>query len=107
PGSGNQFVNPVLNLGVLKGIAPTNVTPAQLRLAAQVLPGSPAMGTGFGGLNLGGLQAHGITISGEPVGTTPSNSATLLVGPGGTFNWGTNAAQPWGWTAYKWKLDNG
>src|SRR5205823_732415 len=62
---------------------------------------------GFGGLNLGGLQPHGMVIAGEPAGTTASTDATLLVGPSGTFNWGTNAAQPWGWTAFKWKLDNG
>src|SRR5439155_8152999 len=107
PGSGNQFVNPMLNLSVLAGTAPTNVTVAQLRQAAQLLPGSPAMGAGFGGLNLGGLQPHGIAIAGEPPAATPSTSATLLVGPAGTFNWGTTAPQPWGWTAFKWKLDSG
>jgi len=101
PGSGNQVVDPRLNLGVLAGVFPTNVTPAQLRLAAQLLPGSPAIGAGFGGLNLGGLQPHGIAISGEPNGTTTSTSATLTVGLGGTFNWGATAPQPWGWTAYK------
>ncbi len=107
PGSGNQVVDPRLNLSSLNGIAPTNVTVAQLRVAAQLLPGSPAIRAGFGGLNLGGLQPHGIGISGEPVGTTTSTSATLTLNPGGTFNWGTTTPQPWGWTAYKWKLDNG
>src|SRR4051794_25047003 len=67
PGSGNQIIDPKLNLGVLSGTAPTNVTPAQLRLAAQLLPGSPAIGAGFGGLNLGGLQPHGIVIDGAPI----------------------------------------
>src|SRR5438477_65309 len=38
---------------------------------------------------------------------TSSSNATLTVGPGGTFTWGTNAAQRWGWTAFKWKLDGG
>ena len=107
-GSGNQYVDPLLNLGVLAGTAPTNVTPAQLRQAAQLLPGSPAIGAGFGGLNLGGgFQPHGIVITGEPATRTTNTSATLTLGLGGTFNWGTNAVQPWGWTAFKWKLDNG
>jgi hypothetical protein len=96
PGSGNQVVDPLLNLSVLNGIAATNVTAAQLRQAAQIRPGSPAIGAGFGSLNLGAYQPHGIAIAGEPSGTTPSSSATLTVGPGGTFNWGTNAPQPWG-----------
>src|SRR5262249_4313307 len=66
PGSGNQVIDPKLNLGVLNGTAPTNATLAQVRLAAQLLPGSPAIGAGFGGLNLGGLQPHGIVIAGAP-----------------------------------------
>lgn len=107
PGSGNQVVDPRLNVGALAGTAVANVTAAQARLAARLLPGSPAIGTGFGGRNLGALSPHGIAISGEPVGTTNSTSATLTLGPGGTFTWGSTAAQPFGWTAYKWKLDNG
>jgi hypothetical protein len=107
PGSGNQFADPMLNLGVIAGIAPTNVTVAQARQAAQLLSGSPAIGAGFGGLNLGCFQPHGMVISGAPVGATPATSATLTVGPSGTFNWGTIATQPWGWTAFKWKLDDG
>ena len=107
-GSGNQYVDPLLNLGVLAGTAATNVTVAQLRQAVQLLPGSPASGTGFGGLDLGGAsQPHGLSIAGEPAGATPSTSATLTLAPGGTFNWGTNTAQRWGWTAYKWNLDGG
>ena len=64
PGSGNRVIDPMLNLGVLSGIAPTNVTPAQLREAARLRPGSPAIGVGFGGLNLGGFQPNGIAIEG-------------------------------------------
>ena len=107
PGSGNQVVNPRLNLSVLNGIPVASVTPAQVRQAFQLLTGSPAIGTGFGGRNIGGLSAHGIAISGEPIGTTSSTSATLTVGLGGTINWGTIPVFPWGWTAYKWKLDGG
>jgi len=107
PGSGNQLIDPRLNLGAIAGIAFTNVTPDQARLACQLLPGSPAIGAGFGGRDLGGLNPHGIAIAGEPQGTTASTSATLTVGPSGTFNWGTWPPQNWGWTAFKWKLDNG
>jgi hypothetical protein len=106
-GSGNQVVDPRLNVSVLAGTPVANVTAEQLRLASQLLPGSPAIGTGFGGRNIGGLSAHGIAIAGEPIGTTNLTSATLTVGPGGTFNWGTTTPQPFGWTAFKWKLDNG
>ncbi len=107
---GNQVVDPRLNLSVLDGTPVANVTAAQVRQAFQLLPGSPAIGVAFGGRNIGGLQPHGITISGEPGGTTNSTSATLTVGPGGKFDWGSPSPylpQGWGWTAYKWKLDGG
>ena len=44
---------------------------------------------------------------GEPNDITPKTTATLTVGPGGTFNWGTTTPQRWGWTAFRWKLDSG
>ncbi len=106
-GSGNQTVDPRLNLSVLAGVPVAAVTPAQVRQAFQLLTGSPAIGTGFGGRNIGGLGPHGIAIAGEPSGTTSSTSATLTVGLSGTINWGTIPVFPWGWTAYKWKLDGG
>ena len=106
-GSGNQYVDPRLNLSVLSDTFATNVTVAQLRQAAQLLPGSPALGAGFGGRDLGGLNPFGIALAGELEGTVGSTSATLIVGPGGTFNWGTVGPQAWGYTAFKWKLDNG
>ena len=106
-GAGNRYLDPALNLAAIAGIDPTNVTPAQLREAFQLLPGSPAAGAGFGGRNLGGLNVSGIAIAGEPASPTVATTATLTVGPGGTFTWGTNAAQRWGWTAFKWKLDDG
>src|SRR5205085_8769541 len=58
-GFGNQYTNPALNLAVLAGTDPTNVTVAQLRQALQLLPGSPALGRGFGGRNIGGLNTNG------------------------------------------------
>jgi uncharacterized repeat protein (TIGR01451 family) len=107
PGTSNQYTDPRLNISALAGIAPTNVTPAQLRQAFQLRPGSPAAGAGFGGRNIGGLNPYGIAIAGAPTGTNTTTSATLTVGPGGIFDWGTNAPQPFAWTAFKWKLDNG
>ncbi|MGH8048066.1 MAG: lamin tail domain-containing protein, partial [Chthoniobacterales bacterium] len=107
PGSGNQVVDPRLNLSALEGTAVAAVTADQLRAACQLLPGSPGIGTGFGGRNLGALQPPGVVIGGEPSGTTNATNATLAIGPGGTFDWGTAADQPFGWTAFKWKLDNG
>ena len=107
PGSGNMVVDPRLNIDALAGTSVATVTAAQLRAAYQLLPGSPASGAAFGGRDIGAFSPHGIVISGEPGGTTNSTSATLTVGPGGTFNWGTIANQAWGWTAFKWKLDNG
>ena len=65
-GSGNQYVDPRLNIAVLDGVPVASVTAAQLRQAFQLLPGSPAIGTGFGGRNIGGLNPHGIAIAGEP-----------------------------------------
>ena len=106
-GRGNQVVDPRLNLSVLGGTAWTNATVAQARAAAQLLADSPAIGAGFGGRDLGALVPFGIAIAGEPRGTTGSNNATLTVGLGGTFNWGTWPPQAWGYTAFKWKLDNG
>ncbi|HEY2951367.1 MAG TPA: CotH kinase family protein, partial [Verrucomicrobiae bacterium] len=106
-GTGNKYVDPRLNLGVLAGTAVADVTATQLRQAFQLRPGSPAAGAGFGGRNIGGVNSNGIAIAGEPNGTTTATNATLTVGPGGTFNWGSTTPQAWGWTAFKWKLDGG
>src|SRR5262249_7818875 len=62
-GSGNLYVDPLLNLGLLAGLPPTNATAAQVREALQLLPGSPALGAGFAGRNLGGLNASGVAVS--------------------------------------------
>ncbi|RIK84024.1 MAG: hypothetical protein DCC68_02405 [Planctomycetota bacterium] len=46
-------------------------------------PGSAAKGTGPSGLDMGGAVPRWATIAGEPIGATPSTSATLSVyGPG-------------------------
>ncbi len=106
-GTNNQVIDPRLNLAALAGIAYTNATADQVLAACQLLAGSPAIGAGFGGRDLGGLNPYGIAVDGEPDGVSDSTSATLTVGPGGTFDWGSTTPQPWGWTAFRWKLDNG
>jgi len=66
--------------------------------------GSPARGSGPNGLDVGGVVPLGMSISGEPVGTTRDSSATLRVGvnvPGINF---TNGS---GYTDYRWRLDGG
>jgi hypothetical protein len=105
-GRGNQYTDPRLNIGALAGTAVSNVTPAQLRQAFALRPGSPALGAALA-RNIGGWNPYGISIGGAPIGTNTSTSATLTVGPGGIFDFGTNAPQPFAWTAFKWKLDNG
>ncbi|MBI1841918.1 MAG: lamin tail domain-containing protein [Verrucomicrobia bacterium] len=106
-GVGNIVGDPRLDLSVLSGTPVAQVTADQLRRAAGLLPGSPAIGAGWGGRNAGGLAPFGVHIQGEPIGVTPLNSATLSFGPAGTFTWGATAAQKWGWTAFKWRLDSG
>ncbi|HUR47359.1 MAG TPA: lamin tail domain-containing protein [Candidatus Saccharimonadales bacterium] len=106
PGSNNVVVNPLLNLSII-----TNISTADWKMVKQALtpqPGSAALGTGIGGFDIGGLNPKGLLVFGEPSTPTASTSATLNLFPGRTFNWGT-AVPPyaWGYTAYKWKLDNG
>ncbi len=117
PGAGNQYADPRLNLDSLAGTALANVTAAQLRHAFTLRTGSPAlilnselqMTNSTFDIRHSSLAFNpwGIAISGEPIGTNTSTSATLNVGPGGIFDWGTNTPQPFAWTAYRWKLDNG
>ena len=66
--------------------------------------GSPAAGAGRNGRDLGGVIPLGVSISGEPAGTTRSDTATLRVG--------TSVAAPGfpsgsGYTHYQWRLNNG
>ncbi|MDB6031640.1 MAG: hypothetical protein JWM16_1978 [Verrucomicrobiales bacterium] len=106
PGSNNVVVDPGLNLSLI-----TNVLTADWKIVKAALTprgGSAASGSGIGGVDRGGLNPRGLLVYGEPIGTTASTSATLNLFPGGTFNWGTSVpAYAWGYTHYKWKLDNG
>ncbi|RYD34466.1 MAG: hypothetical protein EOP86_10920, partial [Verrucomicrobiaceae bacterium] len=72
-------------------------------------PGSPALGTGPGGGDKGGLIFNGVQLTGVPAATTALNSATVTVGPSGSFNppGSVIPAFPYGFTAYQWKLDGG
>lgn len=107
PGSNNVVIDPGLNLGLITDVATADWKTVKAALTPQ--PGSAALARGYGAkYDRGGLNPPGILIYGEPVGTNASAGATLTVAPGGTFNWGT-VVPPylWGYTQYKWKLDNG
>ncbi len=112
PGGGNHVLDPLFNH--LPTVAETtNFTTWQ---QAQVMwdwlglqPASPARGAGPNGLDQGGVIPPGVSISGEPTGTTAETSATLVVGisrtgdgiPTGGFPQGS------GFTHYQWRLDAG
>lgn len=107
PGGGNSTADPRLKY-IPQLSETTNFTTWQ---QAQILKdwfslrsGSPARGAGPNGHDLGGLISLGVSISGEPMGTTSSGSALLRVGvsraaPG--FPAGS------GYTHYRWRLDGG
>ncbi|MDD8045799.1 MAG: thrombospondin type 3 repeat-containing protein [Verrucomicrobiota bacterium] len=71
PGDGNSQADPMFARPDGSG---------DLREAFQLLPGSPAIGTGPNGLDMGALVPAGPTISGEPPVMTSRTSATLKVG---------------------------
>ena len=108
PGSNNVVGDPHLNLSLIANVTNADWRTVQAALAPKA--GSPALGTGLGGFDKGGLNPRGLLLFGEPAGVTHRTTATLTVAPGGTFNWGTNPPVPpylWGYTHYKWNLDNG
>jgi hypothetical protein len=74
--------------------AQASLTADNIRSNLTLLPGSPAIGTGPNGLDRGALVPAGASISGEPSGTTASNSATLRVAGPGIYS-------------YRWKLNDG
>ena len=107
PGSNNVVADPLLNLSLISN--PLTATWQTVKAALTPRPGSPALGSGLGGFDKGGLNPRGLLVFGEPVCTSTTNSATLTVAPGGTFNWGTGGAPAydWGYTHFRWKLDDG
>lgn len=71
PGVGNIHEDPRL-------LNTTKVTDP--RVDFRLRPGSPAIGSGPNGRDMGAAVPQGASISGEPVGTTYRNNATLQVG---------------------------
>jgi hypothetical protein len=73
----------------------------------QLQPNSPAIGTGPNGVDKGGVIPLGVSISGEPSGSTAQTSATLTVGLNRAGNGIPGAGWPngSGFTHYKWRLD--
>lgn len=112
PGGDNLNVDPLL-----KRIPPfSETTNYNSWAAAQVMwdyfslqDGSPAKGTGPNGRDKGGVIPLGVSISGEPVGYTPLNSAVLRVGINRTGNGIPASGFPngSGFTVYRWRLDGG
>src|SRR5262249_2445538 len=80
PGGGNSSEDPLLKH--VPSLSETTTFPSWAQ--AQVMwdwfslrPGSPALGTGPNGRDKGAAIPIGASISGEPVGPTPDNTATL------------------------------
>ncbi|HWN94819.1 MAG TPA: lamin tail domain-containing protein, partial [Methylomirabilota bacterium] len=106
PGSNNIVADPRLNLGLITTV--TNADWKTVKAAFMPRSGSPAFGAGLGGHDAGGLNPPGLRLAGGPTGVTTNRSATLTVSPGGAFYWGS-VVPPylWGYTHYKWRVDNG
>jgi Lamin Tail Domain/CotH kinase protein/Bacterial Ig domain/Immunoglobulin domain/Immunoglobulin I-set domain len=75
PGAGNLQLDPLL-----ANTSTNLITPANLREAVRLLPGSPALASGPNGLDMGALVPSGASISGEPPSLTITNAATLVIG---------------------------
>jgi len=106
PGSNNLVTDPRLNLGLLTN--PLTATWQTVQAALKPMAGSPAIGTGKGGFDRGGFNQRGLLVYGEPLGAASDSTLTLNLWPAGLFNWGS-VVPPywWGYTHYKWKLDDG
>jgi len=108
-GSGNSNANPMFAyLPQLSETYFTNWASAQIMKEwFRLQPNSPALGTGPNGTDKGGVIPMGVSLSGEPNGTTTATSATLLVGV--NLRGGTIPASDWpngtGYTHYRWRLD--
>ncbi len=75
----------------------------------QLMPGSPAIGTGPNGSDRGALHHFGATLSGVPQGTNNLGTATIHVGSLRTGSGIPTAGFPEGsgYVAYRWRLDTG
>jgi hypothetical protein len=109
PGTGNSTADPLfayvppLSETYFSNWADAQIMKQWLRL----LPGSPGIGTGPNGRDKGGIIPMGVSLSGEPSGTTTATTATLSVGVnrrGGAIpvsDWPNGA----GYTHYRWRLN--
>lgn len=86
-GTGNIAADPMF-------VSTTGIDYTTLRSKLMLQSGSPAIGTGPNGLDMGASVPAGASISGAPVGTTTSRSATI------------NVSGPGIWV-YKWRLNGG
>ena len=57
----------------------TLTTVTALRNSVELLPGSPALGAGPGGRDIGATARPGLSIRGQPTGTTPATSAQGVI----------------------------
>ncbi len=111
PGGGNSTIDPQLTY--VPALGETYFTDwAQAQVMKQwfsLQAGSPAFRSGPNFQDKGGVIPVGVSISGEPSGTTPGTSATLRVGVARTGNGIPTAGWPngSGYTHYKWRLDGG
>jgi hypothetical protein len=111
PGSGNVVVDPLLKHVPSAAEATfANWSDAQIMWDwFSLKAGSPAIGNGPNGTDKGGVKPIGVSISGEPIGSTTEKNATLTVGFNRTGNGISTAGWPngSGYTTYKWRLDAG
>jgi hypothetical protein len=113
PGGGNSWNVPPLFKHLPTLAETTNFTSwAQAQVLREwfsLQAGSPARGAGPNQRDQGGVIPLGASISGEPIGVTAANSATLTVGVNRTGNGIPVAGFPngSGYTHYRWRLDGG
>ncbi|HXG46831.1 MAG TPA: Ig-like domain-containing protein, partial [Methylomirabilota bacterium] len=84
PGGGNVMADPLLKRIPLLSETTNYTSWEQAQVLwdhFSLLPGSPAAGTGPNGRDKGGVIPLGVSLSGEPEGATPFDTATLRVGP--------------------------
>jgi hypothetical protein len=111
PGSGNKILDPKLKY--IPQVSETQFTTWEqaqvMRDWFSLLPGSPGRGTGPNGADKGGVIPLGVSIWGEPPGTTSRTDATLLVGVNRTGSGIPMTGFPFGsgYTHYRWRLDAG
>jgi hypothetical protein len=109
PGGGNWTNDPMLNyIPQLSETVFTNWQQAQIMWQWFGLQSnSPARAVGPDGRDAGGVIGWGVSVSGEPLGTTTERSASLAVGVNRSGSGMPTAGWPngAGFTHYRWRLD--